>query len=178
MGLVFVGLLSAVAAAGGGVESGLEVGAPTPSIPVIDVTGPYRGERICYVCEFQNAPSVLAFFRDTGGSTEALIRQLNDLYVRHKGNGLKAVVMIVAGQDARPWLERLHASAKIEIPLTVFRNGPRDVAARVYRLSPDVENTFLVTVNRSVHARVAGIGSDRFDSVARAAVDALATQSR
>ena len=61
--------------------SGLPVGAITQSIPVSDVTGAYKGERICYVCEFDKAPDVLAFFRDASEATAKQIVQLNDLYL-------------------------------------------------------------------------------------------------
>lgn len=157
--------------------SGLEIGAPTQSIPVLDITGPYKGQRICYVCEFQDAPNVIAFFRDTGDETANLIVQLNDLYRQHEASGFKAVAMIVAGEDAAPWLERLNQSAHLDIPLTVFRRGPRDVAARLYKLNPEVENTFLVTVNRFVAANVANIRPDEFDRVARATAEMLAQQN-
>jgi len=126
--------------------SGLEVGAPTQSIPVLDITGEYKGKRICYVCEFQDDPHVLA----------------------------KAVAIIVAGEDAAPWLEELDESAGIDIPLTVFRRGPRDVAARLYELNLDVGNTFFVTVNRFVDANVAGIRPDEFGRVVDATAAMLA----
>lgn len=150
------------------VASGLAVGAPTASIPVLDVTGAYAGKRICYVCEFQDDPNVLAFFNDTGDETARLIHALNALYVDHKGENFKAVAMIVAGPDAQSWLHELNASGAIEIPLTVFNRGPRDVAARLYELNPDVENTFLVTRNRFVVANIAGIDADDFDRVVEA----------
>ena len=156
--------------------SGLEVGAPTQSIPVLDITGPYQGKRICYVCEFQDDPNVLAFFRDTGEETAEFIRQLNDLYLEHKDSGFKAVAIIVAGEDAAPWLEELNASLPIEIPLTVFRRGPRDVAVRLYELDPEVQNTFFVTLNRFVTANVAGIRPDEFNRVAEATDDMLASR--
>lgn len=156
--------------------SGLEVGAPTQSIPVLDITGPYQGKRICYVCEFQDDPNVLAFFRDTGEETAEFIRRLNDLYLEHKDSGFKAVAMIVAGEDAGPWLEELNASAAIEIPLTVFRRGPRDVAARLYELDVEVQNTFFVTVDRFVTANVAAIRPDEFNRVAEATADMLAAR--
>ena len=154
--------------------SGLEVGAPTYSIPVLDITGEYKGQAICYVCEFQDDPNVLAFFRDIGDETADFIVQLNDLYLQHKGSGFQAVAMVVAGEDAGAWLENLNASAEIEIPLTVFRRGPRDVAARLYELNPDAQNTFLVTVNRFVSANVADIEPDQFGRVADAASEMLA----
>jgi len=172
MGLVAVTPRAAVVAAG--VESGLAPGAPTVSIPVVDVTGPYQGQRICYVCEFQDAPNVLAFFRDTGPETAELIARLNELYVRHRDRGFKAVAMIVAGEDAKPWLEELNARTDLEIPLTVFRRGPRDVAARLYELNPEAANTFLVTVNRFVVANVADITPGGFDAVVEGTTRMLA----
>jgi len=154
--------------------SGLEIGAPTASIPVVDVTGAYKGQRICYVCEFQDDPNVLAFFRDTGDETADLILQLNELYLRNKDNNFKAVAAIVAGEEATAWLEDLNASADIEIPLVVLRRGPRDVAVRLYKLNPDVDNTFLVTVNRFVAANVADIAPGEFGRVADATAQMLA----
>jgi hypothetical protein len=156
------------------VASGLAAGTPTASIPVLDVTGAYAGKRICYVCEFQDDPNVLAFFQHTGADTAHLIEALNSLYVANKDKNFKAVAMIVAGPDAQAWLEELNASGEIEIPLTVFYRGPRDVAAKLYALNPDVENTFLVTRNRFVVANVSGIGADGFDRVADATKQMLA----
>ena len=167
-------LLPGVPAFGQSDISGLEVGAPTQSIPVLDITGEYKGKRICYVCEFQDDPNVLAFFRDTGNETAEFIKQLNDLYLQNKDSGFKAVAIIVAGEDAAPWLEELNESADIDIPLTVFRRGPRDVAARLYELNLEVENTFLVTVNRFVEANVAGIRPDEFGRVVAATAAMLA----
>ena len=41
------------------IVSGLPIGATTQTIPVTDVTGPYKGEKICYVCDFDKAPNDL-----------------------------------------------------------------------------------------------------------------------
>ena len=67
------------------IVSGLPIGATTQSIPVSDVTGPHKGERICYVCDFDKAPNVLAFFRETSDATAREIVQLNDLYLKRHG---------------------------------------------------------------------------------------------
>jgi hypothetical protein len=154
--------------------SGLPIGATTMSIPVSDVTGPYKGEKICYVCEYDKAPDVLAFFRDTSDATAQQIVQLNDLYLKNKSRNFKAVAMIIAGESSRKWLEELNRSKHLEIPLTYFTKGPKDTAARVYNLSPAVANTFLVTVNRSVVANISDIGSDQFNRVAEATAEMLA----
>ena len=158
------------------IVSGLEVGAPTVSIPVLDVTGDYAGQRICYVCEFQDDPNVLAFFRGTGDDTAALIIRLNELYLQHRDRNFKAVAAIVAGEEAAPWLEELSAREHIEIPLVVLRRGPKDVAVRLYALNPEVDNTFLVTVNRFVAANVSAIGPEEFDRVATATAEMLGGQ--
>jgi hypothetical protein len=156
------------------VRSGLPVGEFTESIPVSDVTGPYKGERICYVCDFEADPNVLAFFRDTSGDTAKLILQLNELYIKNKARNFKAVAMVIAGESSKKWLEDLNKMQKLEIPLTYFTKGPKDVAAKVYHLSPEVQNTFLVTRDRTVTANVSDIAAADFGQVVTATEEMLA----
>ncbi|MBI4520026.1 MAG: hypothetical protein HY701_04265 [Gemmatimonadetes bacterium] len=177
-GLVVLGFfLPAAGAVAAELISGLSAGEPTQSIPVFDVTGPYKGQRICYVCDFQADPNVLAFFRDTSKETADLIVQLNKLYLSHKARNFKAVVMMVGGAETKAWLEDLSRSAKLEIPLTYFNKGPKDVAARLYKLNPEVENTFLVTTDRYVVTNVSGIAPEEFGQVADATAKMLAAGS-
>jgi hypothetical protein len=158
------------------VVSGLEIGTPTASIPVVDVTGAYAGDRICYVCEFQDDPNVLAFFRGTDDDTARLIVELNALYLARRDEGFKAVAMIVEGETSKAWLEALNEAEQLEIPLTYFRRGPADVAARLYQIDPDVANTFLVTIDRFVAANVSAIEPDQFDQVIAATDEMLAAR--
>jgi hypothetical protein len=174
--LVLLGpALCGAAGFGEDAASGLPIGATTQTIPVSDVTGPYKGEKICYVCDFDKAPDVLAFFRDTSDATAKEIIQLNDLYLKNKSRNFKAVAMIIAGESSKKWLEELNRSAHLEIPLTYLTKGPKDVANRVYNLNPAVANTFLVTVNRTVVANISGVGPDEFQRVADATSAMLAT---
>ena len=172
--LALAGLMGAAALASD-VVSGLPTGATTQTIPVTDVTGPYRGERICYVCDFDKKPDVLAFFRDTSDVTAKQIIQPNDLYLKNKSRNFKAVAMIIAGESSKKWLEELNRSAHLEIPLTYLTKGPRDVAVRVYNLNPAVANTFLVTVDRTVVANISDVGPEQFNRVADATSEMLAT---
>lgn len=167
-------VLLAAAAPAADIISGPAVGATTMSIPVTDVTGQYKGERVCYVCDYDKAPNVLAFFRDTSDDTAKEIVELNDLYLKNKSRGFKAVAMIIAGESSKPWLEALNNSAHLEIPLTYFTKGPKDAAARVYNLNPAVANTFLVTVDRSVVANFSDVAPDQFSRVADSASEMLA----
>jgi hypothetical protein len=155
--------------------SGPPVGATTQSIPVTDVTGPYKGEKICYVCDYDKAPDVLAFFRDTSDATAKEIVELNDLYLKNKSRNFKAVAMVIAGESTKKWLEDLNRANHLEIPLTYFTKGPKDVATRVYNLNPAVANTFLVTVDRTVVANISDIAPDQFSRVSDATSDMLST---
>ena len=157
------------------IVSGPPVGATTMSIPVSDVTGQYKGELVCYVCDYDKAPDVLAFFRDTSDATAKEIIQLNELYLKNKSRNFKAVAMIIAGESSKQWLEDLSRTAHLEIPLTYFRKGPKDPAVRVYNLNPAVANTFLVTVNRSVVANISDIAPEQFSRVADATSEMLAS---
>jgi hypothetical protein len=170
--VIAIGLF--VTAAGAEVVSGLAAGTPTPSVPVLDVTGKYAGKRICYVCEFQNDPNVIAFFRDADQQTADLIVQLDKLYKQEKKSNFKAVAILVPGPDAKPWLEELGKSRNIEIPLVVLAKGPKDVGFRLYKLDPQVRNTFLVTRNRVVDTNVSDIGTSGFDRVKQATLGMLA----
>ena len=171
LGLVLLGAAASVAAQ---MKSGLPAGTFTESIPVTDVTGLYKGERICYVCEFEEAPNVLAFFRDTSPETAKLIVELNRLYLKNKARNFQTVAMIIAGSDSKKWLENLNKSEKLEIPLTFFTKGPKDVAARVYKLNPEVKNTFLVTINRTIAGNISDIGPAEFGQVIEATEQMLA----
>src|ERR1700684_2156854 len=172
--LLLLPLLLASLALAVDVVSGPPIGATTMSIPVSDVTGPYKGQLICYVCDYDKAPDVLAFFRDTTGDTAKQIIQLNELYLKNKSRGFKAVAMIVAGESSKQWLEDLASSAHLEIPLTYFRKGPKDPAVRVYNLNPAVANQFLVSVDRCVVAYISDSGPDQFNRVADATSEMLA----
>ncbi|HUA18783.1 MAG TPA: hypothetical protein VMB25_08565 [Bryobacteraceae bacterium] len=172
--LILCPLLLGALAPAADIVSGPPIGATTMSIPVSDVTGPYKGTLVCYVCDYDKAPDVLAFFRDTSDATAKEIIQLNDLYLKNKSRNFHAVAMIIAGESSKQWLEDLNKSAHLEIPLTYFRKGPRDPAVRVYNLNPAVGNTFLVTVNRSVVANFSDVAPDQFKRVADATSQMLA----
>jgi len=158
----------------GDVSSGLAVGEATLSFTVTDVTGVHNDKkRICYVCEYQDEPNVIGFFQDTGEETGDMIVKLNELYVSNKDRGLQAFAVIVAGKSAAPWLQELNQSQDIEIPLVVLRKGPKDLAVRMYNLDPEIENTFLVNINREVKANFNSIEPGSFEQVAEATTQML-----
>src|SRR6202041_164989 len=86
------------AVASGPLVSGRQVGAVTPSFRVIDVTGKYKGQDTCYVCEYGEAPTVIGFFQKPSDDAAALIVKLNALVTSKKN--LKGFVVMVEGPDS------------------------------------------------------------------------------
>src|SRR4051794_2694190 len=113
------------------VVSGRAVGEMTPSFPVLDVTGPHKGKSVCYVCESKEAPVVFAFFRQTGEEMASLLKQLDQIARQNKE--LKVVVVVTEGPNSQAWLEKFAEDNGITIPLTVFRNGTKDIAMKLYK---------------------------------------------
>jgi hypothetical protein len=140
--------------------SGLAVGEMTPSFPVLTVTGPHKGKEVCYVCQFIGAPTIFAFFRQTGDEMASVVRKLDDLARRNKD--IRVVAIIIEGQDSQPWLERFAQENGITIPLTVLSKGKDDIAMKVYKLKADISNTILVSVKRRVAANLVNVKAENF----------------
>ena len=140
--------------------SGRAVGEMTPSFPVLDVTGPHKGKEVCYVCEFIDAPTIFAFFRQTGEEMASVVKKLNELARRNQD--IRVVAVVIEGQDSQPWLEKFAQENGITIPLTVLRNGKDDVAMKVYKLNASINNTILVSVKRKVAANLVNVNAENF----------------
>ncbi|MCP9462963.1 MAG: hypothetical protein NNA24_13090 [Nitrospira sp.] len=151
--------------------SGRAVGEITPSFPVLDVTGPHKGKSICYVCESKDAPVVFAFFRQTDDETASLVKKLDQLARQNKE--LNVVAVVTEGPNSQAWLERLARENSITIPLTVFRDGTRDVAMKLYKLNPNVRNTILVSVKRKVAANLVDVNAENFNLLTNAVSNVL-----
>jgi len=152
------------AVASGPLVSGRQVGAVTPSFRVIDVTGKYKGQDTCYVCEYGEAPTVIGFFQKPSDEAAALIVKLNALVTSKKN--LKGFVVMVAGPDTKDWLEKLAADKGITIPMVYLAKGPQDLGVRVYKINTQAENTFLVNDKRQVESNFVNVTGDTFQQVA------------
>jgi len=161
------------ATASGPLTSGRPVGAVTPSLRVIDVTGKYKGQDTCYVCEYGPAPTVIGFFNKPSDQAADLIVKLDALVRSHKD--LKGFVVMTEGADSKAWLEKLAADKGIQIPLVYFARGVQDSGMRIYKLNPSVDNTVLVNINRQVVANFVNVSDNSFQQVEDASVKMLAS---
>ncbi len=161
------------AVASGPLVSGRQVGAMTPSLRVIDVTGKYKGQDTCYVCEYGAAPTLIGFFNKPSDQAADLIVKLDSLVKSQKN--LKGFVVMTEGADTKEWLEKLAADKGIQIPLVYFAKGNQDLGMRLYKLAPAADNTILVNDNRQVVANFVNINGSTFTQVQDAAVKMLAS---
>jgi hypothetical protein len=140
--------------------SGRAVGEMTPSFPVLDVTGPHKGKAVCYVCEYKDAPTILAFFRQTGDEMASVVKKLNEL--ARQNQNIRVAAVVIEGQESQPRLEKFAQENGITIPLTVFRNGKDDVGMKLYKLNASINNTILVSVKRKVAANLVNVHAENF----------------
>jgi rhodanese-related sulfurtransferase len=161
------------AAVSGPITSGRPVGAVTPSLRVIDVTGKYKGQDTCYVCEYGPAPTVIGFFNKPSDQAADLIVKLDQLVKSQKG--LKGFVVMTEGASSKEWLEKLAADKDIQIPLVYFARGLQDSGMRIYKLNPAADNTILVNDNRQVVANFVNVTGPTFDQVRDASAKMLAS---
>jgi hypothetical protein len=145
----------------------------TPSLRVIDVTGKYKGQDTCYVCEYGAAPTLIGFFNKPSDRAADLIVKLDALVKSQKN--LKGFVVMTEGADTKEWLEKLAADKGIQIPLVYFAKGAQDLGMRLYKLAPAADNTILVNDNRQVVANFVNISDSTFGQVQDAAVKMLAS---
>ncbi len=164
---------TAVATTSGPITSGRPVGAVTPSLRVIDVTGKYKGQDTCYVCEYGTAPTVIGFFQKPSDQAADMIVKLNALVQSNKN--LKGFVVMINGPESKDWLTKLAADKGITIPMVYFAKGTSDTGMRLYKLNPAADNTILVNVGRQVYANFVNTTDSTFQNVVEASTKMLAS---
>jgi rhodanese-related sulfurtransferase len=164
---------TAVATTSGPMTSGRPVGAVTPSLRVIDVTGKYKGQDTCYVCEYGTAPTVIGFFQKPSDQAADMIVKLNSLVEANKN--LKGFAVMINGPESKDWLTKLAADKGITIPLVYLARGTKDTGMRLYKLNPEAENTILVDIGRQVYANFVNTTDATFQNVVDASTKMLAS---
>jgi hypothetical protein len=146
--------MTARGADGPRIESGLRVGEVANPFSVRAVTGPFRGQTLCYRCKLGASPVVCVFARRIDDPLVALLKRL-DAEVALSQKGLKTLLVLLTDDPAKAvaGLESLAAEYHLaHIPLTLVNNpyGPQD-----YRISDRADVTILmwrgptVRVNRA-----------------------------
>ncbi|MCC9605175.1 hypothetical protein LOC68_24275 [Blastopirellula sp. JC732] len=121
------------------VKSGPEVGSQPAPFVVEDVTGPAKGETLCYRCRYSGRPTIAIFARDMDANVQDLVKQIDSTVAKNSDQKLSAFVVMLSDSpaDCKGELEKVAAANKIEeTPLTVFKDskGPKP-----YKVSKDAK---------------------------------------
>lgn len=144
IGMLTVCVLFAGIAFAEELKSGLPVGARVPAFNVRDITGPAKGETLCYRCKYGSRPVVTIFTREVNDSVTELISKLDGVVGKNADAKMAAFVCVIT-EDAdkvEKQLEALAKDKKIEnTPLTIIegKTGPEN-----YKLSKDAAVTVMM----------------------------------
>jgi len=111
------------------------------------VTGPYRGQQYCYVCELKDEPAVLVFARNPDENTGRLLRNVRDAVRANQKSKLFGWMVFLAPDAAGEQAMELQAyefarkNGATGLPVSVLGDpqGPPG-----YLISPDSEVTVIV----------------------------------
>ena len=149
-----VGLLAASLAApsNAAVKSGLGEGESPGAFHVLDVTGPSKGKKLCYRCQYGAKPVVSIFARNVNDELASLIKQTDEFVGKNKDEKAAAFVVLLTDDPdaAEAELKQLAEKHKIKnVPLTIFdgKAGPKG-----YKLSEDADVTVVMWKESSVKA--------------------------
>lgn len=159
--------LLAVSAFAADVKSGLKPGERVGAFDVVDVSGPKKGQQLCYRCAYGNAPVVAAFIK--GGAKESgdLVAGIQKLTETHKD--LKAFVVFMGGPELKGSIEKLAAEKKVTVPLTFLPQGPSAEDISKYQISGEASSTVMLWNRGTVHASFANVSKASWGDVTKAA---------
>ena len=136
---------------GAGATAPAKTATVTPPFTVHDVTGPAKGQSLCYVCRYGGRPSFVVFTRSTGGHVRHLAKTVDKLVTDNKAKRLRAFVVLL-GENSEANRAALAALAKdhnLTIPLTIAADGAK--GPKGYTLPKDFDTLVLVSHRNKVH---------------------------
>jgi len=145
-------LLPAALIAADKVESGLKVGESVGAFNVRDITGPAKGETLCYRCRYGSRPTVTVFTRELNDDVKALVKKIDAKVGDNKDKKMAAFVVVLTTDPDKvePKLTEFAKKDGVKnTPLTVIEGeaGPEG-----YKISKDAEVTVMMWVEGKVKA--------------------------
>jgi hypothetical protein len=132
-------------------KPGLESGDFVGVFYVQDITGPAKGDTLCYRCKYGGRPVVSIFTRDVKDEVLLeLLKGLDKTVAQNADLQLRALLVLLTDEPeaAEEKLRKLAEKTKIKnVPLTVFADlaGPP-----AYRISKDAQLTVMMWVGGKV----------------------------
>lgn len=163
--LVAAALLIGGAAVAAELQSGLGKGEFVPAFHVLDVTGPSKGEELCYRCKFGDRPVVTIFAREVSEPVAKLAKEIDAVVAKNKDAQMKSFLVLMTDNpdDAGAKLAQVAEKQGIKnIPFTTFKGvaGPS-----AYKISKDADVTVMMWVDSAVKVS-RGYGKGQLDGKA------------
>jgi len=173
VGLFIAAAGMVAASAFAAVESGLKPGTPTSAFQVVDVTGPHKGQQLCYRCSYGAAPVIAAFVNGDVTKSAGLVANIQKLVDARKDKGLKTFVVYMGGPNLKTTIEKVATEHNISIPLVFLPQGTSadDVAA--YKISTEAKNTVLIWKQGTVRQNFVDVDRTSFPTVEKAVDEML-----
>lgn len=150
-------------------KSGMKDGALVPAFNVKDVTGPSKGESLCYRCQYGSRPVVSIFARKVDDNLAKLVKEVDSTVGKNQEKQMRAFVVVLT-DDADSVEADLKAMADKHgikhTPLTVYdgKAGPQS-----YKINKDADVTVLMW-NKSRVTANHGFAAGKVDEAAVKAV--------
>lgn len=166
--LVAVGVL-AVSAFAANVSSGLKPGSKLDAFQVVDVSGPKKGQQLCYRCQYGASPVLAAFIKADAPEAATLASEIQKL--TQENSRLRTFVVFMGGSELKPKIAKIAAEKKITIPLTFLPEGPKAADVAAYDINPEASNTVLLWNKNEVKANFVNVTKEGWADVVKASQD-------
>jgi len=132
------------------IQSGLEKGTRVGAFDVKDVTGPNKGDELCYRCRYGNQPVVSVFAKEMTDEVAQLSKELDKVIAKNRDQKMAGFVVLLSDNPEKAAASLTAAAEKHKIeqmPLTTFNgiNGPES-----YKLNSKADVTVMMWVEGKV----------------------------
>ena len=134
----------------GEIQSGLEKGAKVPAFNVTDVTGPNKGDELCYRCRYGNQPVVSVFAKELTDEVAQLSKELDGVVAKNRDQKMAGFVVLMSENPEKSASALTECAQKHKIsqmPLTTFKGleGPEG-----YKINSKADVTVMMWVDGKV----------------------------
>ena len=123
----------------------------TAPFKVLDVTGPAKGQELCYICRYGGRPSLVVFTRTTSGHFPAIAKAVDTFVAENRAQRAAGFIVLLGERNAtnQAALAALAKEHGLALPLTIALDGPKGPAS--YKLEGHFDTVVLVTHKNKVH---------------------------
>lgn len=156
-------------------QSGLSKGEFVPAFFVCDVTGPAKGEELCYRCKYGDRPVVTIFTRSVTPEVTELTKAIDQVVAKNEDARMAGFVVVMT-EDPEKVKSQLTAAAEkakiTKVPMTTFKgtDGPP-----AYKISKDAEVTVMMWVDGTVKVSK---GFAKASQIDKATIEALVADTK